>query len=203
MKKMTRNYENPLVRRSKEIIAKAFFERLQENPYKKIRISDICKRAGVSRTTFYTHYDVVEDIPYYYFEDWVIGLEEIIDDLLAKEATPEQVSFASSEWALRYWRDHVDEFKNLQTAGMESALLKLFYKATVLFIDKFKNQYGTFSNPVILDCLYSHGSVSLLSSLKIWINTGIEFSVEEMAKIISILHPVNTYELLYQEIEKK
>jgi AcrR family transcriptional regulator len=204
MKKLNEPKQNPLALRAKKLITDAFFACLKENPYKKVKISEICCRAGVARSTFYNHYYFVEDVPYaHYLEDWLVGLEELYDDLLAKKASPEEVSLSSIESLLRYWREHLDEYKLLQTAGMESVLLKLFYQCTTLSFDKFMGQLGPFSNPVILECIVSQGAISLLSILKIWFNTGMEFSTEEMAEIMSILYPANTYELLHQRFEQK
>jgi AcrR family transcriptional regulator len=196
--------QNPLALRAKKFITDAFFACLKENPYKKVKISEICRRAGVARSTFYNHYDFVEDIPYvHYFEDWLVDLEKLIDDLLAKKIPLEEASLRIVEWVLSYWQEHMDEYELLQTAGMESVLLKLFYQCTTLSLDKFMGQWGTFSNPVILECMVSQGATSLLSILKIWFNTGMEFSIEEMAEVMSILYPANTYELLYQRFEAR
>ena len=204
MKKLTKLQQNPLAIRAKKLITDAFFDCLAENPYKKIKISEICRRAGVARSTFYNHYESVEDIPYVHYHDDLLGdLEEIMDDLLAKNATREDFTLPTTEWVLRYWREHLDEYKLLQTAGMESILQKLFYQGTNLSYDKFMDQVGTFSNPVFRECLLSQGAITMLSLLKIWISTGMEFSAAEMAEIMAILSPVNMNELLHQRFEQK
>jgi AcrR family transcriptional regulator len=204
MKKLNESQQNPLALRAKKLITDAFFDCLKENPYKKVKISAICRRAGLARSTFYNHYDFVEDIPYvHYVEDWLVKLEELYDDLLAKNASLEEASLASIESVLIYWREHLDEYKLLQTAEMEFVLLKLFHQCTTLYFDKFMGELGDFSNPVIFECIVSQGAISLLSILKIWFDTGMEFSTEEMAEIMSILHPTTTYELLHQRFEQK
>ena len=88
MKKLNNLQENPLAIRAKNLITDAFFDCLEENPYKKIKISEICRRAGVARSTFYNHYESVEDIPYvHYLEDWLVGLEDVVTELAAKKAS--------------------------------------------------------------------------------------------------------------------
>lgn len=43
-------------RQSRERIEKVFVELLQTKPLEEIRVSDLCKRAGLNRTTFYANY---------------------------------------------------------------------------------------------------------------------------------------------------
>ena len=43
-------------------LEKAYFEMLETTHYSKISVSDIIEKAGVSRTTFYRHYDDIFDM---------------------------------------------------------------------------------------------------------------------------------------------
>lgn len=49
----------------------AFVALLQEKPYCKISVSDIVKRAGVSRMTYYHYYDTKEDVVRDYIKELV------------------------------------------------------------------------------------------------------------------------------------
>ena len=42
--------------RSVESIKKAFVDLLQEEPFEKVKVSEIARRAGIDRQTFYLHY---------------------------------------------------------------------------------------------------------------------------------------------------
>ena len=48
---------NKRKRESKNRIEKVFIDLLQDNELNQIRVSDICQRAQVNRSTFYAHYD--------------------------------------------------------------------------------------------------------------------------------------------------
>ena len=68
-------------RESRERMERAFIELLQDRDFSEIRVSEICKRAGVNRTTFYANYpdlrglaDAIRD-----------RLEESISELYAEE----------------------------------------------------------------------------------------------------------------------
>lgn len=50
------------VRRTRQRIDGAFVELLHRRPYGDIRVSDITKKAGVGRATFYAHYSAKDDL---------------------------------------------------------------------------------------------------------------------------------------------
>lgn len=49
--------EDKRIRKSKEALGQALLALLQETPLDHIRITELCRRAGVSRITFYAHYE--------------------------------------------------------------------------------------------------------------------------------------------------
>lgn len=53
---------------SKFYIVQALFRLMSEYDYEKISITDITKKAGVGRVTFYRHFKRKEDVLIYYFE---------------------------------------------------------------------------------------------------------------------------------------
>ena len=53
---------NKRKRKSIEHIEKIFIELLQEQELNKISVSDICKKAGLNRTTFYANYTDIYDL---------------------------------------------------------------------------------------------------------------------------------------------
>lgn len=53
---------------TKDCVARALFLLLEKQPYEKISISDIAKKAGIGRATFYRHFMTKEDVVRYYFE---------------------------------------------------------------------------------------------------------------------------------------
>lgn len=56
------------------ILSKAFWELLEEKPYKKITVKDIVDRCQVNRNTFYYHFDGITTL----FEEALIAWEEKI-----------------------------------------------------------------------------------------------------------------------------
>ena len=66
------------VRRTHKLLWEALMEELSERTIEEITVSDMCERAMVHRTTFYTHY---ED-KYALLEQ---GIRQMYDDLLAEK----------------------------------------------------------------------------------------------------------------------
>ena len=55
---------NKKAKMSVENITNAVFDLLKSSSYEELTVKDICKIAGVNRSTFYSHFDSIEDILY-------------------------------------------------------------------------------------------------------------------------------------------
>lgn len=53
---------NPRLAKTKESLLEALIRMLEEVPLESITVSDLCKEAGINRTTFYKYYSVPEDV---------------------------------------------------------------------------------------------------------------------------------------------
>ena len=53
---------NQRYKRSNQKIEKAFLSLIQNKDYESINISQICKQANINRSTFYCHYDDINDL---------------------------------------------------------------------------------------------------------------------------------------------
>ena len=54
--------ENKTAQQSQRLIAEAMLALLQERPFSELRVSDLCKQAGVSRQTFYSLFGTREAV---------------------------------------------------------------------------------------------------------------------------------------------
>ena len=64
---------DPRALRTRQALQEAFLALLQVKPYQRITITDITKRAGFARHTFYNHYETKDDL-----------LSHVIDAVLDK-----------------------------------------------------------------------------------------------------------------------
>jgi len=72
--------DNKRAQMSVQKIKKATAKLIKNIKEKKITIKDICKEAGINRTTFYAHFDSTESVVYEICEEYIIGCYRIFLD---------------------------------------------------------------------------------------------------------------------------
>lgn len=65
--------------RSRKMLVEAFSELLAEEPFEKITVTDVTRRAGLNRGTFYAHFDSMQDLGQYLVDTIMGKLLKIID----------------------------------------------------------------------------------------------------------------------------
>ncbi|MCR5228752.1 MAG: TetR/AcrR family transcriptional regulator [Solobacterium sp.] len=75
---------------NRKIIEKALLKLMKKNAYERISITDICREAGVSRTTFYHHFSKADDV------------------LLSAYESAHEKAFGSHSWTIDYFKS--DQF---------------------------------------------------------------------------------------------
>lgn len=68
---------NKRAQNSKQRLKRALCNLLKEVGHEKITIKSLCKEAGVNRTTFYAHFDDIEDLLYEICEEYIVGCFKI------------------------------------------------------------------------------------------------------------------------------
>ncbi len=66
---------------TRKVIQDAFFALLKEQPLYKIKVSDLCERAGINRSTFYRHYtdpfDLMNQLEEQYLSEFEAYVKEV------------------------------------------------------------------------------------------------------------------------------
>lgn len=62
---------------SKKKVCDTLLEMLSKVGHKDLTVKNLCKEANINRTTFYIHYDNIEDVLYQIFEDYVIRVYNV------------------------------------------------------------------------------------------------------------------------------
>jgi AcrR family transcriptional regulator len=199
MTKLTNNPTNQLGKRSREMLTKAFFDLIKKNPPKEIYIKTLCEKAKISRPTFYAHYDVIDDIPAAYFDQWLHELKRWIEkrteekDLIEVVPTRE-FAFDLMEHFYGYWCNEVDLVIRLQKAGYENVIIQSFNKAHGIIMKELVVP-NTDLSPFFQNFLQSKAAIVAYELYMCWINTGMHLSVVQLAEVCASL---NTY----REIEE-
>lgn len=199
MAKLTNKQTNQLGKRSKEMLTKAFFDLIEENPKKGINIKTLSEKARISRPTFYAHYDAIDDIPAAYFDKWLNELKRWIEKQLEEKEFMEVVptrEFAIDlmEFFYGYWCNEVDLVIRLQNAGYENVIIQSFNKAHGVIMKELVVP-NTDLSPFFQDFLQSKAAIVAYELYMCWINTGMHLSVGQLAMVCASL---NTY----REIEE-
>ncbi len=91
------------VEATKEALSEALLDMLEKVPLRQIRVQELCRRAGINRTTFYNHYgspeDLLEEIGEGFLEDISVRLSP------ADPCRPESVTEQTAA-VLGYLEEH-------------------------------------------------------------------------------------------------
>lgn len=69
MKAQSTKTQNTKVRKTREALRTAALALVEEHPIQEVTVSELCKRAGINRTTFYKYYSVPSDVLEEYLAD--------------------------------------------------------------------------------------------------------------------------------------
>lgn len=125
--------------KNKREIRKAYISLVQEKGYQNVTISDIAQRADINRMTFYSHYDIVEDI----FIEFVDEMESrIISEISSHNIFNLDIFF---ELLNNLMYQEIDFFRYIAKEGncadFRSAFVKTIEKIIILDLDD-KNDYS-------------------------------------------------------------
>lgn len=90
---------------AKESIVSAMLQLIKEKPLSSINISELCKKAEVSRMTFYRNYDSKEDI-------FIKHLSEIFEDYKRDENETDSAGIYCDKKHLNHYFDYLDRHRN-------------------------------------------------------------------------------------------
>lgn len=180
---MTKNPTNPLANRSKQLLTTALLELLEENPYQKIQIKELCQRAGVSRPTFYNHYQTVEDILDEYLESRQKPLYNQMQRSLEEGKKPEEVILEGTVSCYEFWDKYADLFQLIQSAGMEDLIKKNIQKMDQYAYQNIGRKINEIGDPEVVDFFISQLTNTYYLLYNLWIRTGRERTPEEMAEL--------------------
>ena len=188
MNKSESKYFNTAIKMDLALIAL-----LKKKPFDYITVSEICEEAGVNRSTFYLHYETIDDL-----------LQEttryLLDDFLAYFSTDTKaiaLNLADCELSdlificdkylspyLSYVKDHKEIFGTAllynQTLGFDDAYQRMFDNIFNLILERF--HYPS-SNRQYVMMYYLNGINAIILE---WLRNGCDKSIQEISEIISI-----------------
>ena len=168
---------------TKNIIKQSYLELLQES--EKITVTKICRKAGISRTTFYNHYGYLDDIMDEIGKEYSDNLRDviIINDLDARLIL----------------RKVLSEIKNTRAFQLELAAdsnniieRKIVKMADQLLRERFGRIFGT-DDEILLKMISAYLSSGINAVISCWIDTEFRSSAEEVENLLmSLLPPITS-----------
>jgi len=188
MTKLAKKTRNKGALRSQRLLTEAFFEILSEKPAKRIKVTALCDRAGVSTPTFYAHYQTIEEIPYYFYvEKWLTSLTSFLDDLINDDIPAAEINRRTSEWVLEYWIKEIETYKCLKAAGMEGVLLRLFRIGTKEAILRVVSENPDNLPESVVEYVMAISSNIMFTTFDHWVKTGKGISSQEVLELMSFV----------------
>lgn len=185
---------NTRAKATKEAFKNALIELLLEDQRtEQITVTQICSRAGINRSTFYSHYDIPIDIMKEIEEEVLTDFRECI----AKIAQSDKSRLIC---LLRFIKDNARIFRILLKDTHENAFYEKIIASTLSELEQVKSivreqRYV----PYIYDYLLNGSAVVLLD----WINCGFNLSESELAELLQTMSKNALDPFLYKKGERK
>lgn len=155
----------------KECIVKALVELMNHKELKDITITEITKKAGVSRMSYYRNYYDKDDILDNYLTEIIIKYDEKRRELLKNN---EKSMYNLILYAFEFFKQYKDFVIAVEKSNLSNMMLNTItkYMFTLYKCEDTKSKY---------ELLIFSGS--LYNSCKTWLLTGLKENPEELAKI--------------------
>lgn len=156
-------------------IKNAFLKLLKDKDFNSIYVNDICKEANISRTSFYSHYDDINDliikIKYKYHND--------IINILLKEKLSSKDSFIKYFY---YLKDHLEFFKVYLMTSESSILRNQSHESTYDLYYKLIQKENRTEREIKYHMIFIGAAIKAIACK--WLIDGCIETPEEMAEIV-------------------
>ena len=173
--------------KTKKGIYNALLELMREKQFEEIKVSDICEKALINRSTFYAHF---ED-KYELLADYINDMKEELAFELKKNTNISSTKEYYIEM-IKLFLNHIEEKKDSYVAmainNKNSILSDIIYDAIdhdiIYHLDKFDNNTGVPNSIIAKFYLGAVVNVGLY-----WVNNISKYTKEEMIEYLTILIP--------------
>jgi AcrR family transcriptional regulator len=175
---------NRQVERTKAWIFYSLMLLMDEKPYNKITVSDICEKAGIARPTFYRNFSDKDDVIFEYLMH-TVNIELVNSEKVGKGEKSNNIVLI---FDIKYMIKHQKNLKKIiSTADIESRIQRDLQKYPMSLIERYKKQLSV---EEYLICRYKI-CYQITGSLRIvfdWFVNGMPMPVE---KFISMINAMN------------
>ncbi len=171
---------NRMVEKSKKAIKEALLEIMYEKDFKDITVSELLKKANISRGTFYAHFQNLEDVKQSLIADLYKHADNLFGDYkassLARDPSPVLKMAAEMMYASRDPSKRLFKFVNVYDLGI---MLKDWLTKFILDDEKLVESLGGYE----LARVYAHFiSGGVMHSYNMWIQDDCPVAPDAFAK---------------------
>lgn len=171
---------DPRAVRTRKAFWEAFKQLLQEKTYPKITVTDIAKKAGYARHTFYNHFTTKEEL--------LIDLINSVLDIFFTNLVNWNLSLSTPEEELQLftaffqvWKDNPDIVQILNKIDYDSLLIEQLKDNLTRFYHERVSLEISGVNLVLANYVINFNAYGLLGILKPWLHSGMRHAPEDMA----------------------
>lgn len=98
-------------KRTQEKIYASLIQLTKNKPVKEINVSELCRHAAINRSTFYLHYQDIDDL---IEEIKIQNIQKFIDEVKKKRVSPKHIDLSNSPTTFINYQDFLETMKNAQ-----------------------------------------------------------------------------------------
>lgn len=168
---------------TEEKIQKALFSLLKFKHYNDISIKEICYEAGINRSSFYAHYQDINDL--------MIKTEQALSKSMTSIFDPNKVW--DSDVFIKMFKflyDNQNFYRTYLTTNEQAFMEKNDFKNFIGIIEKYNKNLDFESNERIYHMAFFAGGIKALC--KSWLSTGCKETPEQMSDILKNEYKINS-----------
>ena len=174
--------------RARQALHQALKDLLKEKPYPKISVTDIAKKAGLARHTFYNHYETRDEL-----------LDSLIDSILDEffsKAREWNVSWGIVSANLeidrkvgiqffQIWKDHLEVVEILKTVDIDCLLISRLKDNFERFLYESTDRKSLDISPALGDYIISFNAYAFVGILRQWFRDEMKYPPEVMGEFLN------------------
>ena len=172
------------------LMDEALLALLQKKDYEFITVKEVCEKAGVNRSTFYLHYEGMDDL---LKESYEYVIRRFYESFESEKITAEKVKLADKRESMLITPEYLKPY--LEFVRQNEKVMSLIMKNATLFgAEKtFEKMYGDIFRPILdkfgvpkqnqeyVFAYYMHGVLAIIET---WLKNGCARDVDDMIRLI-------------------
>ncbi|MBU9723207.1 MULTISPECIES: TetR-like C-terminal domain-containing protein [Bacillaceae] len=172
--------------KTKQSLEKALFDLLKHKPLEQITVTELCEQSGITRKTFYLHYENVPN----YFEEFIAQLLDQLEESLQKTTNLHFQSDQQLEPQMIYVFEHVyknrEVYQFIFNSNSHFVYYEMFFKRIKsLFKNSIEMVEGSRKDDSgDFEFVVAYHTNAILGVIYEWYLGGFEKSVDEMNHLL-------------------